>query len=100
MLKLDFLNTTNKIVGIRIQRQREPDVDALVVNAPEWLSGFVGRDSKSPFEVGLDLVAVPPSAIPMAKSVAEAVRTVIIQYEEGRRGIKSPASLPYESTSH
>ncbi|MEP6756236.1 MAG: hypothetical protein ABJA67_12100 [Chthonomonadales bacterium] len=82
------LDNNNKISGVRIQRQREPDAVAAEISHSDWLKSYEGKDGSAPFEIGEDLPNVSATSLNYAKAIADAVRMVVIQYEEGSRGVK------------
>lgn len=71
------LDPDGRVVGVRIQRCREP---APIVSAIEgdWLASFRGRRTGDPLRIGIDLPSVPPEAIPTADAIQSAVRAVLI----------------------
>lgn len=79
----------HRVVGVRLQRHREPPVVAGVVASPEWLGAFRGRSADDPLRVGADLPPVSTEARISAEAVAQAVRSLLIEYTvavESRRG--------------
>lgn len=70
------------IKGVRVQRHREPAPDSKNLQADGWLRSFVGKSANDRFEMGGDLPRVAVGA-DAAKSVARAVRSVMIELSEG-----------------
>lgn len=71
------LDPDGSVLGIRIQRSREP---APVLAAVEgaWLGSLRGRKIGDALRMGVDLPRVPSEAVGTAESIASAVRTVLI----------------------
>lgn len=70
-----------RIIGIRLQRHREPPPVAAFLESPAFLNAFRGKSAKSAFRLGDDLPAAPPVAKRSAESVAGAVRSLLIEYD-------------------
>lgn len=73
-------DSAGKILGVRIQRSREPAAVATALDSA-WLGSFRGRQAGDPLRPGTDLPAVPESARVTAAAVAEGVRSVLVQRE-------------------
>ena len=73
-----------KIVGVRIQRHREPPQIAAALTDAHWLGAFVGKTDANAFRVGGDLPAVPPAAQKSADALAQCIRALLIEYSVGR----------------
>jgi hypothetical protein len=71
------------VVGMRLQRLREPPAIAGALTAPGWLGAFRGKTASSAFRIGGDLPDVPPAARESARAVARAVRALLIEFESG-----------------
>jgi hypothetical protein len=73
------------VVGVRLQRYREPPAVAAPIASPRWLDSFRGKTAGDAFRVGGDLTAVPPSATRSAEAVAGAVRSLLIELDVAER---------------
>jgi hypothetical protein len=76
------IGSDRKVVGVRIQRQREPEKVAHFITSPAWLAAFTGKSASSPLTVGKDLTSTPPDAAPTAAIVASTVRSALIELDE------------------
>ena len=74
------LNRQNEVIGVHIQRHREPPEIASVLTSARFLSGFVGKHVSDHFEIGGDLPSVPTVARKSAAAIAQAVRALLIEY--------------------
>ena len=70
-----------RIVGIHIQRNREPSPIIAALTDAQWLQSFQGKDAKSLFQPGKDLSEVPEAAQRSALAVATVVRSLLIEYD-------------------
>lgn len=70
-----------RVVGVRLQRHREPPAVAAAIASPAWLGAFRGKGPGDAFRIGGDLPAVPPEARRSAEAVAGAVRSLLIEYD-------------------
>jgi hypothetical protein len=75
------LDPARRVVGVHLQRHREPPPVADVITSPQWLGAFRGKSASDAFHVGGDLPAVPPAAQKSAEAVARAVRSLLIEFE-------------------
>src|SRR5579862_7000180 len=73
------LDNQSRIVGIRLQRYREPGTIAKALTSPSWLSSFRGKDENSAFQIGDDIPSVPKEAMPSAQAVVGTVRALVIE---------------------
>jgi hypothetical protein len=80
-----------RVLGARIQRHREPDVTARVLQSEEWLAGFREKDSHSAWRIGKDVAPVPAEARMSADAVVNEARTVLILLDVA---LHSDTSLP------
>jgi len=74
-------NPSGKIVGLKVQRLREPDATAKAIESKSWLAAFDGRDMQSGFVLGTDIPQVPPSASTTAQAFVDSVRRLTIEYD-------------------
>jgi hypothetical protein len=70
-----------RVVGVRLQRHREPPAVASAIASPRWLDSLRGKTAGDAFRVGGDLPAVPPAAAKSAEAVAGAVRSLLIELD-------------------
>lgn len=68
--------------GLRLQRLREPDVTARVLQSPQWLHSFRGQDQSSVLKLGVDVPDVPPVAKKSATAIVEGVRSLLVLLDE------------------
>jgi hypothetical protein len=79
------LDDQSRIVGVRLQRYREPDAITKAIASPAWLSSFQGKDENSAFRIGDDIPAVPKDALPSARAVVATVRSLVIELAVARQ---------------
>lgn len=75
------VDPSRRIVGVRLQRHREPPEVAAALESPAWLGVFRGKTASDPLEIGNGLPEVPTSARKSAEAVAQAVRSLLIEYD-------------------
>ncbi len=80
-----------RLIGAKIQRNRELESTAAALKSPEWLGAFRGKDSRSAWRLGLDIPAVPSGAQPSAQAIVDEARTVLIMLDVA---LHSDSSLP------
>jgi hypothetical protein len=71
-----------KVVGVRLQRHREPPEIEKALRAPAFLESFSGKTAQSTFALPK---ALPPVATSSARAVLRAVRALLIEYDAGTR---------------
>jgi hypothetical protein len=71
--------------GLRLQRLREPELIAAYLASSEWLDAFRGKRVEDPWQIGVDLPAVPGPAQPSALAVVEGVRSLLILLDQARQ---------------
>ena len=76
------VESSGKIVGVRLQRHREPPEIASVLTAPAFLASFSGKTAQSSFELP---PTTPLVAEKSAGAVLRAVRALLIEYDAGTR---------------
>lgn len=70
---------TNQVVkGTTLQRLREPQPIADVLQDAAWQQGFVGKCANDQWQIGRDLPEVPAIASHSAEAVAEGARDLLI----------------------
>lgn len=67
--------------GIRLQRHREPEPVAQVLESRRWLAAFPGRTAKSAWRVDRGPLVVPEPAREPAREIVQAVRSALIVLE-------------------
>ena len=75
------VDPSRRILGVRLQRHREPPEVAAALESPAWLGAFRGKMASDPLEIGNGLPVVPPSARKSVEAVARAVRSLLIEYD-------------------
>ncbi|HLK55372.1 MAG TPA: hypothetical protein VKU00_02335 [Chthonomonadaceae bacterium] len=88
-----------RVVGAKLQRLREPDAVAEVLQSPAWLNAFHGASSASAWKLGQDFPAVSAAARPSAEAILDGARTALILLDVGNRAPKGtslndPVRLP------
>lgn len=76
------IGKTGAVVGVRLQRHREPPEIERVLTAPSFLGSFVGKTAQSNFSLP---AATPLAAQKSARAVQSAVRALLIEYDAGTR---------------
>lgn len=75
------VNPERQVVGLWLQRHREPPAIARVIEDAKWLGKFTGKKADDDFTIGQGLPVVPPDAEKSATAVAQAVRSLLIEYD-------------------
>jgi hypothetical protein len=70
-----------RVIGVHLQRHREPPAIASAIASPQWLGAFRGKTANDAFHIGGDLPAVPPVAEKSAEAIAGAVRSLLIELD-------------------
>ncbi len=83
-----------RVIGAGIQRHREPESTARVLESEPWLGAFRGKDCASAWALGQDIPNVPAEARISAEAVLREAKTVLILLDVARR---SDSSLPPDS---
>jgi hypothetical protein len=71
-----------KVVGVRLQRHREPPEIERFLTSPRFLDGFVGKTSQSELTLPTN---TPTMAQKSALAVLRSVRALLIEYDAGTR---------------
>lgn len=79
-------DNTGHVVGVHIQRHREPPEVAAFITAPTFLNAFHGKNTSAPLTLGKDLPKPPTVAEKSALAVSRAVRALLIEYDMGTKG--------------
>ena len=85
-----------QVSGLRLQRLREPEGVARVLENPEWLRSFHGKTAGSGWEIGRDVPEVPPEARASAAAIAEGARSALILLAGATRASSNaPVKAPH-----
>ena len=76
------VDSTGRVVGVRLQRHREPPEIEKALTSPVFLERFSGKTAQSTFELPSDF---PSGAQSSARAVLRAVRALLIEYDAGTR---------------
>lgn len=83
------VDTGGRVVGVRLQRYREPEVVAAALKAPGWLRWFQGKTAESDWGLGGGIAPVPQVALPSARAVVDGVRSMLILLQVAQeRGLR------------
>jgi hypothetical protein len=83
-----------KVLGLRLQREREPEATARAIMSPAWLAAFKGKTAGSPLRLGEDLPRVRAEARRSAGAIVEGVRSLLIlQRAAERHGLLKEGSV-------
>lgn len=72
------VNTNQQVCGLRLQRLREPEASAAILQSSRWLRSFDGQRADSPWRLGQDIPAVPADAQTSAAAIVDGVRSSLI----------------------
>lgn len=75
------VSQTGRVLGLRLQRQREPEAIAAAIESTAWLEAFRGKTAQDGWKLGGDVPDVPADARNSAQSIIDAVRDVLILIE-------------------
>jgi Na+-translocating ferredoxin:NAD+ oxidoreductase RnfG subunit len=67
-----------KVIGLRLQRNREPESIAASLQRPEWLGSFVGKRAADPWKLGEDIPTVGEEARNSADAIVQGTRSALI----------------------
>ena len=76
------IDTLGRVVGVHIQRHREPPEIEKALTAPTFLASFSGKTATSTFTLPPEL---PQIAKTSAQAVSRSVRALLIEYNAGTR---------------
>jgi hypothetical protein len=71
-------DTNRSVVGLRLQRLREPESIAEALQDPAWQRAFMGKHANDAWHIGSDLPEVPAVAGSSAEVVVKGVRDLLI----------------------
>lgn len=72
------VDTNHLVRGVRLQRLREPEAIARVLQNSGWLDSFCGKGADAPWQLGRDIPDVPADARLSTQAVVEGTRTALI----------------------
>ncbi|MEO8428869.1 MAG: hypothetical protein ABI651_17370 [Verrucomicrobiota bacterium] len=67
-----------QVRGVRLQRSREPESVANIIERPSWLNAFQGKEVQDKWVLGLNIPEVPDEARTSAKAIVDGVRSLLI----------------------
>lgn len=73
------------VSGVRLQRLREPESIAQVLQEPAWLSAFAGKTAESRCRLGDDLPALPAEARLSGQALADGVRSLLVLLDTAKQ---------------
>ena len=93
------VGSDGKVIGIKIQRLREPDSVAQALQSAAWHSAFCGKTGDSGWKLGADIPDVIGEARSSANAILEGVRTALILLDVGNRApqgtsLNDPIRIP------
>jgi hypothetical protein len=78
-------DTRGRVVGVHLQRLREPASVADAITSPRWLAHFRGKTARDSWRVGTDVPDVVPAARVSASAVVEGVHSLVILMDVASR---------------
>jgi hypothetical protein len=84
------VGTDGKIVGAKLQRQREPDEVAQALRADAFLGAFPGKTARSEWRLGKEFAPVPEAARTSAAALLDGARTALILLDTGGQTVSAP----------
>jgi hypothetical protein len=66
------------VLGLRLQRQREPGDIAAALQRPEWLASFVGKRVHDEWKLGEDVGGISEEARGSAEAIVEGTRSLLV----------------------
>jgi len=83
----------NRVCGLRLQRLREPESIAAVIQNPAWLRAFAGKQAGDTWQLGGDIPDVSTEAHDSAAAIVEGVRSQLILFSAaGQSNLIIPAT--------
>jgi hypothetical protein len=71
-------DANGRVSGVRLQRLREPEPIARVLEDPSWQLSLQGKDAESSWQLGQDVPQVPPEAQASARALLDGARSLLI----------------------
>jgi hypothetical protein len=72
------LDQGQRVLGLRLQRLREPEAVARALQDSGWLASFRGKNASSDWRLGASIPDVPPDARASADHIVQGVRSLLI----------------------
>ncbi len=73
------VDEAGRVLGVRIQRLREPEKIAQAITDPAWLHAFRSKTAEDAWRLGVDIPDRPAPARATAQIVARTVRSLLIE---------------------
>jgi hypothetical protein len=89
------VDNERRIVGLRLQRHREPVSIAAALTNPKWENAFHRKNADDDFTLGRGLPEVPKDARTSANAVAKAVRSLLIEYDTVENALKTISKVDF-----
>lgn len=89
-------DTAGRILGLRLQRQREPEAVVQALRDEVWRRWFVGKDAKSPWHCDELMGRFPAEARDTAKEIVNTARSTMILLGVSERGVRRAAEQSHE----
>lgn len=91
------VGTNGAVRSLRLQRLREPEGIARILQDPDWLGAFIGKRADNFENIEEVLLRIPAEARPAAAAVAEGTRSLLILLAAADEG---PAPAPRSTRHH
>jgi hypothetical protein len=88
------VEANGSVRGVRLQRLREPENIAQVLQNPNWLRSFKGRRADSLWKLGEDIPGVPAEVCASAMAMIEGARSLLILLAAGEQAISATNLAP------
>jgi len=72
------VDSEGRVIGLRLQRLREPEAITRALQNPDWLRSFAGKREDSSWNLAGDILEVAPEARTSAQAVIEGARSLLI----------------------
>jgi hypothetical protein len=94
------VDNSGRVVGARLQRQREPEAAARFLTSPEWLGTFRGETAEGG-PAAENAPAVPETAADSARAVTQGIHDMLVLLELAReRGIQKSSPSQHADPGH
>jgi hypothetical protein len=77
------VGTDGKVVGARLQRQREPEEVVKALRSDAFIGAFPGKTARSDWQLGKEFAPVPEAARTSAAALLDGARTALILLDIG-----------------
>jgi Na+-translocating ferredoxin:NAD+ oxidoreductase RnfG subunit len=88
------VNTNQQVCGMRLQRLREPEASATILQSSDWLRSFDGKSADDAWQLGQDIPNVPTDARASAESIVGGVRSSLILLAVASQ-VRDPMTAPH-----